>query len=227
MEPAVNILQVAEIRGTRRQVLIWQSQARSGPHGYLPSNPPPRMVDLSQVEKARPACSLSGVSAERNSDEVVARLRALTGGARVARERSRADRGALARRAHAPAERGRRRLRAGRRAAAAVGQGGAAPGEGREARARRGRARRDRHPRAAREARLHVAERVRARRLRAGRRRGRSRLPRGRRVAALLRLQAALRRDPPVLRPAVPGVRRASTTASAPRPPTSRAASPC
>ena len=39
-------------------------------------------------------------------------------------------------------------------------------------------------------------------------RRGRSRLPRGRRVAALLRVQAPLRRDPPVLRPALPGVRR-------------------
>ena len=40
----------------------------------------------------------------------------------------------------------------------------------------------------------------------------RSRVPRGRRAAALLRLQAATTRRPPLLRPALPGVRATSTT---------------
>ena len=44
---------------------------------------------------------------------------------------------------------------------------------------------------------------------------GRPRVPRGRRAAALLRLQAALPRDPPLLRPALPGVRRLQLRASA------------
>ncbi len=83
----------------------------------------------------------------------------------------------------------------------------------REARARRGGARRDRHPRAAREAGVHDAERLPARR-RSSRPTSTDEpeLPRGRRAAALLRLQAALRRDPSVLRPALPG--RAATSTS-------------
>ena len=55
---------------------------------------------------------------------------------------------------------------------------------------------------------LHHAERLPAAGLRAGGRGGRSRLPRGGRAAALLRLQAALHRDPSLLRPALPRLRR-------------------
>ena len=57
------------------------------------------------------------------------------------------------------------------------------------------------------EAGVHDAERLPAGRLRAGRRRTRAGAPRGDRAAALLRLQAAVRRDPSLLRPALPAVR--------------------
>ena len=109
-----------------------------------------------------PSRSMSAEGMEHGSGRPRRALAAAHRRARVARERPRADLGALARGAHASSQRGGRPVRAGRGAAAAVGQGGAAPREGVEARARRGRALRDRHPRAAREARLHLAERVRA-----------------------------------------------------------------
>ena len=78
---------------------------------------------------------------------------------------------------------------------------------GREHPRRRGEARRHRHPRAARAAGLHDAERLPAEGVRA---RGPSTSERARdgRGAALLRLQAALPRAAPLLRPALPAVRR-------------------
>ena len=52
------------------------------------------------------------------------------------------------------------------------------------------------------------------------RRRPARRWVRGPRAPALLRVQAEVRRGPPLLRPALPAVRRAQLRASAPRPPT-------
>ena len=63
-------------------------------------------------------------------------------------------------------------------------------------------------------------------RIRAARGR-RSRVPRGDRAAALLRLQAEVHRHPPLLRPAVPALRRRSTSPSAPSWPTCAAGWRC
>ena len=109
------------------------------------------------------------------------------------------------------AQRGRRRVLPRRRAAPPADARPPAPGTRREAAARRGGARRDRHPPAARQAGLHDAERLRARGLRAARGR-RPRPPRGARAPALLRVQAEVLERAPLLRPAVPAVRRASTS---------------
>ena len=127
--------------------------------------------------------------------------------------RPRPARGALVGGAHAAADRRRRRLQPRRRAAAAVGQGRPAPREGARSSQRDEAVLAETGIRVLREKPVFTTPNVFPP---AGFEQadvdGRPDVPRGRRAAALLRLQAALRRDPPLLRPAVPGVRRASTS---------------